>query len=183
MYAIFTARKLMLTSRINQINLKLMQISQKQQDLAAYSSNIADGMITPEEAANSPASLFQRQNAYMNTTVSNAWNQSNAATQQYLAQYNAMNGGTNGQVSKTIDPTGTTSNVNQSMLQSAYFQQAMKAAAQNESKKVSALDNELDEQRLSLETQLKAAQAELENVEKAEDNGIKQSAPKYSGAS
>lgn len=181
MYAIFTMRKLMLTNRINALNYKLMQISQKTQDLATYSANISDGIISPEEAANSPASLFNRQNAYMRMTTPNALNQANIATQQYLMQYNALNAGSNGAVAKTIDPSGTTSTPNQSLLRSSFFQQAMEAAAKSEAAKVNALEKELDQQRLTLETQLKAAQAELDEVNKAEDAGIKSSAPKYSG--
>ena len=179
MYAIYTMRKLMLTNRINTLNYKLMQISQKTQDLAAYAANISDGIITPEEAANSPASLFKRQSLYMTTTVQNAMNQANLATQTYMNQYNAMNQASGGTVANTIDPTGTTSVPNQALLTNAYFKQAMDAAAKNEEKKIQVLEKELDQQRLSIETQLKAAQAELEQVEKAEDQGIKASAPKY----
>ncbi len=181
MYAIFTMRKLMLTNRINQINFKLMQLSQKTQDLAAYGANISDGIITPEEAANSPASLFKRQSLYMTTTMNNSMNQASMATQNYMMQYNAMNQASGGQVANTIDPTGTTSIPNQALLMSSYFKQAMEAAARNEQKKIQVLENEIDQQRLKLETQLKAAMAELETVEKAEEQGIKSSAPKYSG--
>lgn len=175
MYAIYTMRKLMLTNRINTLNAKLMEISQKTQDLAAYGANISDGFITPEEAANSPASLFKRQSLYMTTTVQNAWNQASVATQTYLT----MNQGTNAMVGNTIDPTGTTTNPNQALLNQAYFKQAMEAAAKNEEKKIEVIEKELDQQRLKIETQLKAAEAELEGVEKAEDQGIKASAPKY----
>ena len=181
MYAIFTMRKLMLTNRVNQLNFKLMQLAQKTQDLASYSANISDGIITPEEAANSPASLFNRQSAYMTSTMPNALNQANLATQTYMAQYNAMNQSSNGQLMNTIDSTGTTSTINEAALRSSYFQQAMEAAAKNEQKKIQAIEKEMDQQRLTLETQLQAAQAELKSVEEAEGKAIEASAPKYSG--
>ncbi len=179
MYAIYTMRKLMLTNRVNLLNAKLMEISQKTQDLAAYAANISDGFITPEEAANSPASLFQRQNLYMSASIQNSMNQANLATQTYMMQYNAMNQGTGGQVANAYDSTGTTSIPNQSLLMQSYFKQAMEAAAKNEQKKIEVIERELDQQRLKIETQLKAAESELEGVEKAEDQGIKAAAPKY----
>ncbi len=181
MYALFTARKLMLTNRVNQINYKLMQLAQKQQDLATYAANISDGIITPEEAANSSASIYQRQSLFMTQNSTNAYQQANMAAQNYVAQYNAVNGSTNGAYANSIDTTGTTSSINVAALTNGYYQQAMEAAARNEQTKIQAIEKEIDTQRLSLETQLKAAQAELENVEKAEDSAIKSSAPDYSG--
>lgn len=181
MYAIFTMRKLMLANRVNTLNLKLMQLSQKTQDLAKYSGNIADGIITPEEAANSPASLFGRQATYMQMTMPNALNQASLATQQYMTQYNNLNASSNGAVAKSIDPSGATSVPNQNMLMNSFYQQAMEAAAKNEEKKIAAIEKEIDQQRLSIETQLKAAQAELDEVTKDEEGAIKSSTPKYSG--
>ncbi len=183
MYAIFTARKLMLTNRVNQINYKLMLLSQKQQDLATYAANVADGIITPEEAANSSATMYQRQNIFMAQNSGNAYNQASLAAQNYVAQYNAINASTNNAYSNTIDPTGTTSSIDMTALTSAYYQQAMEQAAKSEQSKIQAIENEIDQQVASLETQLKAAQAELESVEKAEDSAIKAAAPQYSGGS
>lgn len=181
MYAIFTMRKLMLTNRVNQLNLKLMQIAQKTQDLANYAANISDGIITPEEAANSPASMFQRQNTYMGTTMQNSLFQANQATQAYMNQYNAMNQASNGQLANSIDPSGATSTPNVNMLTNSFFKQAMEAAAKNEEKRIAALEKELDQQRLKIDTQLQAAQAELTKVEEAESKAIEKSAPKYNG--
>lgn len=181
MYAIYTMRKLMLTNRVNTLNMKLMQISQKTQDLAAYAANIADGIITPEEAANSPASIFNRQSAYMRVTTPNALTQANMATQQYMMQYNALNAGSNGAVANTIDPSGATSTPNPTMLMSSFYKQAMDAAAQNEQKRIDALEKELDQQRLSIQTQLTAAQTELDEVTKSEEGAIKASTPHYNG--
>lgn len=180
MYAIFTMRKMLLTSRINALNTKLMQLSQKTQDLATYAANIADGVITPEEAANSPASIFQRQSSYMNMSIPNALNDANFKTQQYMMQYGGLNTMSNGQLVNGIDPTGTTSIPNQAALNNSFYKQAMQEAANIESKRIEAIEKELDQQKLKIDTQLKEAQAELESVEKAEEAGIKSSAPKYS---
>lgn len=174
MYAVFTMRKLMLTNRINQLNFKLMEIAQKNQDLAVYSANIADGVITPEEAANSPASLFQRQSIYSNYTTQNAYYSAGEATNLTMSQYNA-------QAQANANAANTQAGVDPNALFSSYYKQALEAAAKNEDRKIAVLENELDQQRLKIETQLKAAQAELEQVESNEDKAIKSSAPKYVG--
>lgn len=160
MYAMFTARKLMLTSRINSLNLKLMLIMQKQQDLSVYGANIADGKITAEEFASSPTSIFNRQMLYTQTTGGNA--QVTATNQMNL--YMSSNPNTQ---------------VDQNALQQSYYEQALKEAAQNENKRIAVIENEIDQERLKVETQLKAAEKELDEVEKAEDKGIERSTAKY----
>lgn len=97
-YVLFTARKLMLTSRLNNLNLQEMLLSQQQMDLA---------------------------------------------NQQLAIQL----GGGGGDTSKL--------------------------------EQISTQENIIDMKMKALETQIKAIQAELESVEKAEDKGIKDAAPKY----
>lgn len=160
MYAMFTARKLMLTSRINSLNLKLMLLAQKEMDLSTYGANIADGAISAEEFANSPSSIFNRQMLYSQTTSMNAGAQASNEMNLYLS-------------------TNANTSVDQNALYQSYYQEALKEAAQVENKRIAVIENQIDQQRLQIETQLKAAQAELDSVEKAEDNGIKASAPKY----
>ena len=41
------------------------------------------------------------------------------------------------------------------------------------------METEIQNEKLQIETQLKAAEAEMESVTKAEEQGIKESAPKY----
>ena len=72
MYAIFTMRKLQLTQRINNLQFKLMQISQKLQDLSVYAGNVADGVISPSEFLNSPASIFGVNMNFFNNSVPKA---------------------------------------------------------------------------------------------------------------
>lgn len=55
----------------------------------------------------------------------------------------------------------------------------LNAAQQIIMKPVAAQENQIDLERKRLETQLKSAQSELEAVQSAEDQEIKNSAPKY----
>lgn len=165
MYAMFTARKLMLTARINNLSLRLMLLAQKQNDIMTYGANIADGTISMEEAANSPSSIFNRQILYTQQTTAGATAQATQQLNAYLA--------TNPNNTASVAPNP------QDPVYASFYQQALKDAAQVEQQKIAVIENQIDQERLKIETQLKAAQAELESVEKAEDQGIKNSAPKY----
>ena len=81
MYAIFTMRKLHLTQRINDLQFKLMQISQKFTDLSVYAGNVADGVISPSEFLNSPASIFGVNMNFFNNSVPKALFEASQASQ------------------------------------------------------------------------------------------------------
>jgi len=59
------------------------------------------------------------------------------------------------------------------------MQQQMETINQTKLQQVKDMENEIQLQMKSLETQLKAAQEELQQVEKTEENNIKNSAPKF----
>lgn len=134
-YALFTARKLSLTSRVNQLNAQLMQVSQQQMNLAnTYSAQQMIGSMNQSTSISDAASLFQ-----------------------------------NGEIS--------------SDMYRAKVEQA-NADATKENAQLSAIasqQNALDLQRETLETQLTAASKELESVEKAEQDAIKNATPSYVG--
>ena len=180
MYAIFTMRKLHLTQRINQLQYKLMQIMQKQQDLAVYAGNVADGIITPAEFMNSPASIFGVNMNFFNNSVPKALYQASMATQMHnntMLQAHQMSGG---QYGMAVDPSRPDSIFNNQFFTfNAFFKQALEAAGKAEAGNIKRLESDLAADKLQIETQLKAAETELQEVTKAEDNGIKNSAPKY----
>lgn len=180
MYAIFTMRKLQLTQRINNLQYRLMQISQKLQDLSAYGANVADGIISPTEFMNSPASIFGVNMNYLNSSVPKALYQASMSTQMYtnnIIQMNAMSGG---QYSFAVDPSSPNSIFNnQFFIFNSFFKQALDAAGKAEAAKIKRLETELQNEKLAIDTQLKAAEKELESVEKAEEKGIERSTPKY----
>lgn len=180
MYAIFTMRKLQLTQRINNLQHRLMQISQKLQDLSVYAGNVADGVITPSEFTSSPASIFGVNMNFFNNSVPRALYQASQATQMYNANIMNMNAASGGQYGALVDPSQPNSiYANQYFVFNSFFKQALDAAGKAEGAKIKRLETDLTSQKLMIETQLKAAEAELQTVEKAEENGIKASAPKY----
>ena len=151
-YAIFSARKIMLSTRINNLQFRLMALSQQKQNLAQLSSSMQQyfgnismmlgsgygmGMGLMNGLANSVFGMFMG-NSANNIFGSMGYNNQIAAAQQMLGMQS------------------------QAML-----------------KPVAAQENMIDNEMKTIETQLKAAQAEIEQVEKAEDNAIKQSAPKF----
>ena len=109
MYAIFTMRKLQLTQRINQLQYRQMQLAQRLADLSAYAGNIADGIITPNEFMNSPASIFGVQMNYLNSSIPKALYQAGTATQMYMTNINNMNAMSGGQYGMAVDPGKTNS--------------------------------------------------------------------------
>ena len=181
MYAIFTMRKLLLTQRINQFQYRQMQLAQRLQDLAAYASNVADGIITPHEFMSSPASIFGAQINYLNSSMPKALFQASTSTQMYMNNLMQANAASNGQYAMAVDPADPNSvmNQNQFFIFNSFLKQAMEAAGKAEAAKVKKMETAIETEKLQIDTQLKAAQAELEGVEKAEDQGIKNSAPKY----
>lgn len=180
MYAIFTMRKLQLTQRINNLQYRLMQISQKLQDLSVYAGNVADGLITPSEFMNSPASIFGVNMNYFNSSVPKALYQASMSTNMYNNNILRMNQMSGGQYALAVDPSRPDSIFNnQFFIFNSFFKQALDAAGKAEAAKVKRLESDLQAEKLTIDTQLKAAEKELESVEKAEEKGIDRSTPKY----
>ena len=157
-----------------------MQISQKLQDLSAYAGNVADGMITPSEFMNSPASIFGVNMNYLNSSVPKALYQASMSTNMYMNNIMRMNAMSGGQYAMAVDPSNPNSIMNnQFFVFNSFFKQALDAAGKAEAAKVKRLESDLQAEKLAIDTQLKAAEKELESVEKAEEKGIDRSTPKY----
>lgn len=151
-YALFTARKLSLTSRVNQMNAQLMKISQQQMNLA--------NEISKKEQANNLA-LSSKNNQALSVFQSavsglDASGDSNVYNKAFTEAQNAYNSALS---QNTVDSTMSDADID---------------ALRDQ-------DNMLDLQRESLETQLTAAQEELNAVKKAEGEAIKNATPTYVG--
>lgn len=180
MYAIFTMRKLQLTQRINQLQYRQMQLHQRLMDLATYAGNIADGILTPGEFMNSPASIFGVQTNFLNSSIPKALFQAGTATQMYMNNINNMNAMSGGQYGMAVDPSNPNSiYVNQFFIFNSFLKQALEAAGKAEAAKIKKMETSIEEQKKQIDTQLKAAEAELKAVEEAESKGIEASAPKF----
>lgn len=180
MYAIFTMRKLQLTQRINQLQYRQMQLSQRLMDLATYAGNVADGILTPGEFMNSPASIFGVQMNFLNSSIPKALFQAGTATNMYMANIHNMNMLSGGQYGMAVDPSNPQSiYANQFFVFNSYLKQALEAAGKAEAAKIKKLETEIQLEKQQIDTQLKAAETELKSVEEAETKGIESSAPKY----
>ena len=148
-YAVFTARKIMLNTKINNLQFRLMALSQQKQNLSQYSSNM----------------------------------------QQQFGMMSMMLGGNNGGMNMLSNMLAMGGNQQMAayamMMQQGYNQQNMfaqmqySAMAQSMLKPVAMAETQIDNEMKSIETQVKAAQAELDKVEQAEDKAIEKSAPKF----
>lgn len=180
MYAIFTMRKLQLTQRINNLQYRLMELSQRLQDLSVYAGNVADGIISPGEFMSSPASIFGANLNFFNNSVPKALFQASRSSQMYNANLLNMNAASGGQYGMAVDPTNPQSiYANQFFVFNAFFKQALDAAGKAEAAKVKKLETEITNQKLMIETQLKAADTELQKIEEQESKNIERTAPKY----
>lgn len=169
MYVVFAMRKMMLTSRINQIQYRLTQLSQKLADLALFGANVEDGVITPNEFMNSPASLYGAQIQFGQQAMQQAVPQAQLQMQMYLQYQQAMgNAGAMGQMMP-----------NNGLMFNAFLRQSLESVAKSINKRIAAEENKIQMEKTRLETQQKIIQAELEQCEKAEEEGIRRSAPKY----
>ena len=157
-----------------------MELSQRLMDLSTYSSNVADGIITPGEFMNSPASIFGTNVNFFNNSVPKALFEASRSTQMYNANIMNMNRASNGQYGAIVDPSNPSAiNVNQFSVFNAFFKQALEAAGKAEAAKIKKMETEIQQQQQILNTQLAAAKQELDSAVKAEEDGIKNATPKY----
>ncbi len=172
-YAIFTARKLMLTNRINQLNFRIMQLTQQQQTLANSAANHERAIANMRTLFGNIGNIFQmgmtmQQNVAMQALsqqVQTNGGQIDTATLNQLMG-NALNGGAN------FMNTGAG-------IALKLMQQSIEIQEQGKMRQVKDMENQIELQMKSLYTQVAAAQKELESIEKQEEKEIERSAPKF----
>lgn len=130
-YAVFTARKIMITNKINTLNFKAMMLSFQQQNIQQQSADAQR--------------MYNAYSYWGNQAMNSLNNMGYGNSSNYFAQ----------QLSDYQYPM---------MNQLAYL---------------NFIESDIEAQQKAIETQLKALNAELESIEKAEDQAIKRSAPKY----
>lgn len=176
-YAIFTARKLMLTNRVNQISMRIMQLSQQQQTLSDNAGRLERAMAASRNLFSTIGNAFQMgmtmQQNILNQQLSktiqdNKGNMDSPEVKALMNQQmaNLMNGGAN---FMSTAPG----------MMMASMNQMMETVNQNKMTQIKDMETQIELQRKSLETQLNAAQKELEKVEQQEDKEIERSAPKF----
>lgn len=139
-YALFTARKMSLQAKVNQYNMKLMQLANQEEQLTNKSS-LRQTVNNSVDKAQSTASLA--------CNIGDLFTGGAASLVAGVANF-------------AIDTV-------QSKSDEAYEAE------------INAEQQKIDTEKQRLNTLLNAAQAELENVEKAEQSAIKSAAPSYVG--
>lgn len=154
-YAIFTARKLMLTNRLSQLNFRIMQLSQQQQTLS--------------QAAGDFERAMSAQKAYFN----------NLGNQQMNIFMGLLQGG-------QLNSNGNNANVNsifqqiQEQIQKTYMTNSyFDALSQSKMQNIKNIEDQIEQEMKTLETQQKAVSTELKSVEDAESKAIENAAPKF----
>lgn len=186
MYSIFCARKILLTSQKNLLNMKLLQITQKRQQIMLYAGTIADGDVTAEEISTMRGDNYLKSANYRISSYTQA---AKDAGNQIDAQYNlAINQeGTYNQLYQASEKGDTDARdqleAYRSTLYSNNFSSSLQDQAEVEQKKLNAEDYQLEVEQKRIETQISAITTELNSVEQAETKEIEGSAPKYSGIS
>lgn len=154
-YAIFTARKLMLTNRLSQLNFRIMQLSQQQQTLS--------------QAAGDFQRAMSAQKAYFNNLGNQQMNIFTGMLQNGQLNANGNNTTANNifqQIQEQIQKTYMTN---------SYFDFMSQARMQN----IKNIEDQIEQERETLQTQATAVQHELDKVQEAEDKAIERSAPKF----
>lgn len=161
-YALFTARKLMLQTRLNQMNYRLMILSQQQQDMTQQTAGIQ--MMNSFRASQNSIfayNEYDKAKAALSTGTMIKDGQSVPVDQAYID-------------TKTKDLQDTLNHqLNDLQLQSKEDTLRLQTTA--------TVGNQIDLEMKKLDSQIKETTAEMESVEKAEEQAIKASAPKYGG--
>lgn len=175
-YAIFTARKLMLTNRVNQLSMRIMQLSQQQQTLSDNAGRMERAIANTRNLFSNIGNAFQmgmtmQQQAMsrdlMQKIQESGGDYSNPAVQSAMASIGGILG--NG-ANFMSTPMG---------MGLQLMNQSIESMNESKMRQIKEMENQIELERKSLETQLNAAQKELEKVEQAEEKNIERSAPKF----
>lgn len=152
-YALFTARKMSLQAKVNQYNLQLMQISNKETELTQKTARMQQAHNRIDAGQNAGSFLAQVGGAIGGFVLSGC-NPAGAVAGYKL-------GGVAGDGINTLTD------------------KAQSAARQYQETELARQQQELDTEKQRINTLLNAAQNELQQVEKAEESAIKSSTPQY----
>jgi len=165
-FLIFAYRKLSLKSRINDLNFRLMMLTQKEQSMTEKVGQM-------EQAMSSAKNMMAASNS----------TQMSRMTESILTKYYDKDA--NG---KMTAKAGIDSNlVNQEMYKANYeaaaqnsvFSGAFDAVAKAQMTALNTQSTQISNQKANIESRLKQMNGELDGVEKAEDDAAKKDAPKF----
>ena len=184
-WAFLSLRKMQLKQRLGAYQNRLIQISQKIMDMQELAASVADGKITYQEATSGPSSMFGTQLNFLGQSSNIAYQSAQIKTNAYLQQMQAINQATGGQYQYALDPNSMTSYMQNGQIQpflvfNDIYQEELKAYADQYAQMLNREEQDLEQEKLTLETQIKAIEAEYEAVSEQEDQNIQNDAIKLS---
>lgn len=171
---IFALRKQELIRHKSQVEYRLLELSQKLQDLQNYASAVGSGPISLNSLMNVPPSLFGRMTSYMAMS-----NQVAMAKTQY--QFNTMMSMPGAQQNLQAQSGGNAQvlQYQENMMKNQMYQNSMQDASKQEQQLLNAQEERITSEKTKLEEQAKMIDAEMEGLDKGEESAIKQDIPKY----
>ena len=165
-YSLFASRKLYYCAIVSKINAELDAIVQKRLSLVTLSTHINDGVVTPEEIASDPANL----NSYLGFIQgSQAYNESEKG------------GGTATNIVTGLLEEKNYADEEKKKILKLLGQQLGEEYAKEQTRVLNKVEAALDIQQKQLETKLTIAKNQLQAIQDAEGEAIKDSTPKYNG--
>lgn len=170
-YAIFTARKLMLTNRINQLNFRRIQLSQQQQTLAQASGDLQRYLAGTKNMFNNLVQNFMNIfQSNLNQQIQNIYQtpqgENNQLSQAQINQINLLQQSSYNQMQQIVGSI-------------FMFNQGLDLQTSTKLGQINQVETQIELEAKTIETQIKALTAERDAIEKEEDNQIKNSAPKF----
>lgn len=160
-FLIFAYRKLFLTRKINDLNFRLMSLSQKKQQITDQVGNMQQAMSSGKNS--------------LSAMSSNALSQ---AQQSIMSKY--YDGG---KLKEGVDQTFVYNEYQQAtsqvMAQTNLCNSVFENTSQTQLKQLNSMDSAISLQCASIESQLKQLNGELEGVIKGEEAAAKAEAPKF----
>ena len=146
-------------------------------DMQELAAAVADGKITYQEATSGPSSMFGTQMNFLGQSSNIAYQSAQIKTNAYLQQMQTINQSTGGQYQYSLDPTSMTSYIQNGQIQpylifNNIYQEELKAYADQYAQILNREEQDLEQEKLTLETQIKAIQAEYESVSEQEGQNI-----------
>lgn len=168
---VFSYRRQSIIARKADINLKLLQLRQRQMDLQSYASSIADGSVSMNDLMGAPASVFGRMTSFMTSSHQQALMgaQQNIGGTLAMAQANGVFANLNPQMQQQY----------QQMIFKNLYDKERERFSHQEEKVLNHEDKRIEQQVAQLSTQLQMLEAEEKGVEKAESEDAQKSAPKF----
>ena len=170
------ARKYQLLRQISEKEYRLMSLTKKLSELQQYSSNIGDGNVSMFDMLNVPASMLPRSMAFMmyshNGALRGAQNNMQMMGPQINMQIQQMM-----QMSQNKDPNAAA--MYQKWIFDNLYKQELQKYQKHEEHLLHQQEQEIEQEKARVETELKMARAELESTTQATKEAVNFWKPEY----